>query len=145
MHEDEHRDPEDPQGEPAPEPAGQGASEINETAVAPVAPAAPSASAPGASPPRAGRPAPGLYFLGLGLGLLPALMLLVAVPVSNVSTALGIAVVAVLLYLAAIIASIVCLVSRPARSVGYGLLTAVLLAPVVVAIGCSVIINRGSL
>jgi len=84
------------------------------------------------------------YFLGLGLGLIPLLIFLpglglsVNTPSSPVSSALLIA--SLVLYLASIIAMIVCLSIRKVRFVGYGFLTTVSASPIIAFISCTVIV-----
>jgi hypothetical protein len=87
------------------------------------------------------------YLLGLGLGLIPLLVFLplygLAIGSHNENTALNAAILdlflGVVLYLAAIIAMIACLVIARVRFVGYGLLTAVLVSPIIAVIGCNII------
>src|SRR5439155_22254302 len=88
------------------------------------------------------------YLLGIGLGLIPLALWLVAwsAGVSFASSSpgpgQGLSTAAVWLYLIQLVAGVICLVSRRARHVGYGLLTMVLVDPVVGAIGCVVIASR---
>jgi hypothetical protein len=87
------------------------------------------------------------YFLGLGLGLIPLMLFLTSFALSirssnnffvtTVFVALG-------LYVAQLIATIVCLVIDRIRFVGYGLLTLFLASPVIGAAGCIVITNLSS-
>jgi uncharacterized membrane protein YgaE (UPF0421/DUF939 family) len=74
------------------------------------------------TPPATGQRAVRQFMAGLGLGLMPLLA-------------------ALFLYPAAIIATIVCLSITRVRSVGYGLLAAILASPVIFAIGCNVILS----
>ena len=82
--------------------------------------------------------------MGLGLGAIPLLVALVGVytvtvggPYSGAGLVAGGA-----LYLAALIAMIVCLSIARVRFVGYGLLAAVAASPVIFGIGCVVILTR---
>jgi hypothetical protein len=89
-----------------------------------------------------------LYLLGIGLGLIPLALWLVAWSVgvsfdsSSPGPGQGLSTAAVWLYLIQLVAGVICRVSRRARHVGYGLLTMVLVDPVVGVIGCAVIASR---
>lgn len=81
------------------------------------------------------------FCIGFVLGLLPnILFLLVNRNGTSLSTALLLALIGGLLFICVLIGTIVCLTSRNLRSYGYGLLAALLLAPIILAIGCRVII-----
>jgi hypothetical protein len=75
------------------------------------------------------------YLLGLGLGLVPLILLLAAVRTntSSLLTAAG------YLYVAGGVGGLICVCFDRIRSVGYGLLTMALVSPIVAAIGCVVI------
>src|SRR5215469_5189835 len=85
------------------------------------------------------------YLLGLGLGGMPLVVILVGlgllVQPSVAPLAAALLYSSLALYVAAIIATIVCLSIQSVRFVGYGLLTAVLASPVIAFIGCTVIIS----
>jgi hypothetical protein len=99
-----------------------------------------SAGPPTQDGPRKGRQ----YLLGLGLGLIPLLLFFLSIGLafnsgsSNVVSVLLLA--SLLLYIASIIAMIICLVNQNVRFVGYGLLTTVLASPVIGVVGCVVIV-----
>ncbi len=78
------------------------------------------------------------YFLGLGIGLIP----LIPFFIGFAPGITWLIVTSLILYLAAIIASIVCIIIARVRYVGYGLLTAVPVALVAAAVGCIVILSR---
>jgi hypothetical protein len=91
------------------------------------------------------------YYLGLGLGAIPLLAwgTILGLYLSQSGTTYGNVnmlifglYASLVAYAALLVATIVCLAIRRVRSVGYGLLTAFLATPVVVAIGCTVILNR---
>jgi hypothetical protein len=78
------------------------------------------------------------YFLGLGLGSIP----LIAFFIGFAPNATILYIVAAVLYIGVLIAAIVCTIIARLRPVGYGLLTAFLVVPVVAAIGCVIIVSR---
>jgi hypothetical protein len=80
----------------------------------------------------------GNYFVGLVLGFIPLILFLVGFS-PNLTVLIS---VSILLWLAVLIAAIVSLFIQSIRSVGYGLLTAFLVTPVVAYIGCVVIVTR---
>ena len=91
------------------------------------------------------------YLLGLGLGFVPVLLAIISGVFSyplftyNASgpydpgLSNGLLSGAAILYGIAIIAMIVCLFNKEVRFIGYGLLTMVLIGPIVAVVGCSVI------
>ena len=91
------------------------------------------------------------YFIGLGVGLIPMIIFLVnfgwltgAVgSYSALFDALPVSALAALLYVVEFIVTLIFLnqTNKQNRFAGYGLLTAFLVSPVVVAIGCTVIPN----
>jgi hypothetical protein len=88
---------------------------------------------------------PRQFLIGLGLGLIPLFVALAGVYIVTFvgGTYSGAGLLAGgALYVAAVIAMIVCLSIRQVRFVGYGLLAAVLVAPVIFSIGCIVIISQ---
>ena len=84
------------------------------------------------------------YLLGLGFGLIPLLIFLVATGFSyraalgspQLEAALTFLFVSLLLYFIALIATIAYLVNPQQRFGGYGLLTALLASPIIGAIAC---------
>jgi hypothetical protein len=74
-----------------------------------------------------------LYLLGIGLGLVPLTLWLAA---WSFDASVEERWAAVWLYVIQLVAGLVCLFSRRARHVGYGLLTMDLVDPVVGVIGC---------
>lgn len=76
--------------------------------------------------------------MGLGLGFIPLILFFIGFN-PNLTVLLS---VSLFLWLGELIAAIVCLFTRSVRWVGYGLLTALLVIPVVLAIGCAVIISQ---
>ncbi len=86
------------------------------------------------------------YLLGLVLGLIPLIVFLVGYGIAlgtqgGVFNAIGTSLLGLILYIVELIITIVFLTSENLRFAGFGLLTAFLATPVVVAIGCSVIPN----
>lgn len=85
------------------------------------------------------------YFLSLVLGLIPVIVLLVTYGIGIAQGEFGLGtlvfggLLAVILYIIELIVMIVFLTNKQRRFVGYGLLTAFLITPVVTAIGCTVI------
>jgi hypothetical protein len=92
-------------------------------------------------------PQPGFnrkFLLGLGIGLIPLLVAMIGLgqvisssrggPANSFLSSLLI--IGGILYLAEIIAMIVLLVIRRTRPIGYGLLTMVVISPIVFAVGC---------
>lgn len=80
----------------------------------------------------------GQYFLGLGLGFIPLVLFLIGFA-SNI---VWLIVASIILWLATLIASIVCIIISRVRFVGYGLLTSIPITIVVGSIGCVIILNR---
>lgn len=78
------------------------------------------------------------YFLGLGLGFIPLVLFFIGF----VPGITWLIITSLVLFLAAIIASIVCIIIARVRFVGYGLLTAVPVSLIAAAIGCIVILSR---
>ena len=85
------------------------------------------------------------YFWSLGFGLIPVIVLLVTFGIGTQQGESGLgllilgALLAVLLYIIELIVMIVFLANARQRFVGYGLLTAFLVTPIVTAVGCTVI------
>jgi hypothetical protein len=85
------------------------------------------------------------YFLGLGFGLIPVIVLLVTFGIgeqqgqNGLGTLIFGALAALLLYIVELITTIVFLSNKRRSFVGYGLLTAFLATPIIAAIGCIVI------
>jgi len=97
-------------------------------------------------PPR-GKQSSREYFIGIGIGFVPLILALVSIGGLSASTGIGSAlfgtglVIAVLLYIGLLVASIICLCIDRSRYVGYGLLTMVVAIPVISFIGCLVSIT----
>jgi hypothetical protein len=85
------------------------------------------------------------YLLGLVLGLIPLIVFLVGYGIDLRSRAylsgIGPFLLGLPLYVIEIVVTIAFLANKNARFAGYGLLTAFLATPIVVAIGCSVLPN----
>jgi uncharacterized membrane protein (GlpM family) len=85
------------------------------------------------------------YFLSLGFGLIPVIVLLVTFGIGTQQGQNGLGTLilgglaALLLYIIELITTIVLLVNKQRRFAGYGLLTAFLVTPIIAAIGCTVI------
>ena len=82
------------------------------------------------------------YLLGLGLGLVPVVLLLAGVGNLACAGRGGLPAAAGYLYVAQIVGGLICVCFDRIRSVGYGLLTMALAGPVVAAIGCAVILSQ---
>jgi len=95
---------------------------------------------------RSPRNATGQFFLGLLLGLIPAVLVIAAIglaygnSVSSGNIVTDGLIAALVLYAASFIAMIVCLIPERTRWIGYGLLAAVVSSPVIAFIGCVVVI-----
>ncbi len=85
----------------------------------------------------------GHYFIGIAAGIPPLILTLIALGIVNNASgwAVNLLIIAGVLYLLAWIATIAFLVVASVRFIGYGLLTMVLGIPVVVFLGCIVIIT----
>ena len=94
---------------------------------------------PGPLPPPAFWTKKRQYLLGLGLGLVPVVLLLAGVGNLACAGGVGVAAAAGYLYVAQIVGGLICVCFDRIRSVGNGLLTMALAGPVVAAIGCAVI------
>jgi uncharacterized membrane protein (GlpM family) len=85
------------------------------------------------------------YFLSLGFGLIPVIVLLVTFGIgvqqgeNGLATLIYGALAAIILYIVELITTIVFLFNKRQRFAGYGLLTAFLVTPIIAAIGCTVI------
>jgi len=75
------------------------------------------------------------YFIGLGVGLIPLILAIVSLGTSGGGLLLTIA---LILYGAQLIATIVLLIIGQVRFVGYGLLTLFLISPMVFFLACIV-------
>lgn len=81
------------------------------------------------------------YFIGLGIGLIPLIVALVAVGnIMNASAGITFTV-ALGLYAVEFAAMIVCLAISRIRFIGYGLLTMVLASPIITVISCVAALN----
>ncbi|MGO8950158.1 MAG: hypothetical protein ACLQUY_21380 [Ktedonobacterales bacterium] len=87
------------------------------------------------------------YLIGLGVGLIPLVLVMIGIGQVISSSRGGPAnsflsylfLLGIVLYLAEIIAMIVLLVMSRTRPIGYGLLTMVVISPIVFAVGCTVL------
>jgi hypothetical protein len=84
------------------------------------------------------------FLIGIGIGCIPLIIAWIGIgsffagngPFSNF---LGIG---LILYVALLVASIVCLSIKEVRYVGYGLLTMFIVSPIIAFIGCQIIITH---
>lgn len=95
-------------------------------------------------PPQPKPPYAKQFWLGIGLGSIPLILALVGIGAVVGGTALSgigsiLLVVGLFLYMALLVAAIVCLFIREVRFLGYGLLTLAVTSPVIAYIGCVVI------
>jgi hypothetical protein len=97
---------------------------------------------PGPLPPPAFWTKKRQYLLGLGLGLVPVVLLLAGVGNVVCAGGGGLNAAAGYLYVAQIVGGLICVCVDRIRSVGHGLLTMALAGPVVAAIGCAVILSH---
>ena len=85
------------------------------------------------------------YFLSLGFGLIPVIVLLVTYGIgiqqgqNGLGTLIFGGLAVIFLYIIELITTIVFLFNKRQRFTGYGLLTAFLVTPIIAAIGCMVI------
>src|SRR5215472_14658696 len=83
------------------------------------------------------------YFLSLGFGLIPVIVLLVTFGIGTQQGEKGLGTLilgglaALILYIIELITTIIFLFTKRQRFVGYGLLTAFLVIPIITAIGCT--------
>ena len=84
------------------------------------------------------------YLLGLGLGLVPVVLLLAGVGNLACAGGGGLPAAAGYLYVAQIVGGLISVCVDRIRSVGNGLLTMALAGPIVASIGCAVILSHGS-
>ena len=85
-----------------------------------------------------------LYLLGIGLGLVPVLLLLAGVGNQACGSGGRVMAAAGYLYVAQIVGGLICVCVDQIRSVGNGLLTMALAGPIVASIGCAVILSHES-
>ena len=152
MEEDER---EGQENQPEPEigsgPEDEGKEELSQSETQPVAPgevkqeqsvpgiqqqAAPTSS-PG-QPPAASNERRGQFLLGLGIGFIPLVLFFIGF----VPNASALIIISLVLLLAVLIASLICIAIPRVRYIGYGLLTSIPISLVVGSIGCIVIISR---
>ena len=95
------------------------------------------ASSPGL-PPSASKERRRQFLLGLGIGFIPLVLFFIGF----VPNAFALIIVALILLLAVLIASLICIAIPRVRYIGYGLLTSIPISLVVGSIGCIVIISR---
>ncbi len=78
------------------------------------------------------------FLIGLGIGLIPLVLFFIGFA----PNAYELIIVSLVLLLAVLIASLICIAIPRARYIGYGLLTSIPIFLVVGSIGCSVILSR---
>jgi len=78
------------------------------------------------------------FLLGLGIGFIPLVLFFIGFA----PNAYGLIIVALILLLVTLIASIVCIAIPRVHYIGYGLLTSIPISLVVGSIGCIIIISR---
>ena len=96
-----------------------------------------STSAPGL-PPSTSKERRQQFLLGLGIGFVPLVLFFIGF----VPNALVLIFISLILFVVALIASIVCIIIPRVRYVGYGLLASIPISLVVGSIGCMIIISR---
>jgi predicted lipid-binding transport protein (Tim44 family) len=152
MEEDEREGQENqPEPEIQPGPEDEGKEELPESESQPVAPgvAEQEQSVPGiqpqvaptsspGQPPSASRERRGQFLLGLGIGFIPLVLFFIGF----VPNASALIIISLVLLLAVLIASIICIAIPRVRYIGYGLLTSIPISLVVGSIGCIIIISR---
>ena len=143
------------ENQPEPEirsgPEDEGKEELPESETQPVSPgeAEQEQSEPGFQPQPAPTSSPGLppsasggrrgqFLLGLGIGFIPLVLFFIGF----VPNAFALIIVSLLLLLAILIASLICIAIPRVRYIGYGLLTSIPISLVVGSIGCIVILSR---
>ena len=135
MEEDEregHENQPEPEIQPGPEDEGiQQQAELERD----LQPAPP--SSPG-QPPSASRERRWQFLMGLGIGFIPLVLFFIGF----VPNAYGLIIVSLVLLLAVLIASLICIAIPRVRYIGYGLLTSIPISLVVGSIGCIVILSR---
>ena len=89
-------------------------------------------------PPSTGNERRNQFLIGLGIGFIPLVLFFIGF----VPNAYGLIIVALVLLLAVLIASLICIAIPRARYIGYGLLTSIPISLVVGSIGCIVILSR---
>ena len=93
---------------------------------------------PPRQPPSTSRERRQQFFLGLGIGFIPLVLFFIGF----VPNAYGLIIVSIILLIAMLIASLVCMTIPRVRYIGYGLLTSIPISIVVGSIGCIIIISR---
>ena len=83
----------------------------------------------------------GPYLWGLGLGLIPAILWFLAAGAAAQASSGGFLVQGAMVYGVELVVMIICLVSKSSRLFGFGLLTMMLIAPVVGAVACVRIVS----
>jgi len=94
-------------------------------------------SSPG-QPPSASKERRWQFLVGLGIGFIPLVLFFIGF----VPNAFALIIVSLVLLLAVLIASLICIAIPRVRYIGYGLLTSIPISLVVGSIGCIVIISR---
>jgi hypothetical protein len=117
------------EGDPV-EPSGGGTAQESPPPVDAIAPSRPSFWT-----------ANGPYLWGLGLGLIPAILWFLAVGASAQGSSGGFLAQGAMVYGVELVVMIICLVNKSSRLFGFGLLTMMLIAPVVGAVACVQIVS----
>ena len=152
MEEDErdgHENQPESGSQPVPEDEVQEVQPASETQPVTAAEATQEQSLPGIEPQPATTSAPGQspstgnerrrqFYLGLGIGFIPLVLFFLGLAPNVV----WLIVLSLILWFVTLIASIVCILIRRVRYVGYGLLTSVPITLVVGSIGCIIIATR---
>lgn len=82
------------------------------------------------------------FFIGLGIGLVPLILGLLAIGNARGGNVLTFLFVSALFYVALLVAAIVCLCFARLRFIGYGMLAMVFATPVIAYIACMVTLSR---
>lgn len=152
MEEDEregHENQPEPEMQPGPE--DEGKEELPESETQQVSPgeAVQEQSEPGIQPQPTPSSSPGLspstskerrwqFLVGLGIGFIPLVLFFIGF----VPNAFALIIVSLVLLLAVLISSLICMSTPRVRYIGYGLLTSIPISLVVGSIGCIIIISR---
>jgi hypothetical protein len=152
MEEDEREGHENqPEPEIRPRPEDEGKEKLPESQTQPVSPGEaeqeqsehviqpqPAPTSSSGQPPSASKERRGQFLVGLGIGFIPLVLFFIGF----VPNAYGLIIVSLVLLLAVLIASLICISIQRVRYIGYGLLTSIPISLVVGSIGCIVILSR---
>jgi hypothetical protein len=98
----------------------------------------PAPSTSSGQPPSASKERRWQFLVGLAIGFIPLVLFFIGF----VPNAYGLIIISLVLLLAVLIASLICIAIPRVRYIGYGLLTSIPISLVVGSIGCIVIISR---